>query len=125
MNWKTDPNLETPPSRQIVARALDAIAGGDLICGDALPSVRKMAAEALVNHNTAARAYRELEVLGVVQAATGLGVFVTKQGPSIARKKRKEQTLIAVERALEEALRAGHDIEKLQKLMARLMKRTG
>ena len=119
MDWKTDPNWELSPSRQIVARALDAIASGQLAIGDALPSVRKMASEALVNHNTAARAYRELELLGVAQAQSGRGVFVTRRGPALARKQRRQETRAVLERALEEAILAGHDIEDLRKLLER------
>ena len=123
MDWTTDPTRELSPSRQIVARALDAIAGGQLAVGEALPSVRKMAAEALVNHNTAARAYRELELLGVVQPQSGRGVFITPRGPALARKQRRAETLAVLERALEEALLAGHDIQALRKLLDRLYRR--
>lgn len=117
MDWRTDPTREAPPSRQIVERALDAIAAGDLKPGEALPSVRKMAAAALVNHNTAARAYRDLDQLDVVRGENGRGVFVTEEGPRIAREQRREETWKALERALEEALRAGHAIEELRKLL--------
>lgn len=117
MDWKTDPTRETPPSKQIVECALDAIASGELARGEALLSVRKMAAAALVNHNTAARAFRDLEVQGVVRGENGRGVFVTEEGPRIARKRRWDETWVALERALEEALRAGHDIEALRKLL--------
>ncbi len=116
MDWKTDPNLEASPSRQIVERALDAIACGDLVSGDSLPSVRKMASEALVNHNTAARAYRELEGLGVVRPENGKGVFVTRSGKKIARKRRQDETLLVLQRAIDGALRAGHAPESIQAL---------
>lgn len=117
MDWKTDPTRETPPSKQIVQCALDAIARGELVSGEALPSVRKMAAAALVNHNTAARAFRDLEAQGVVRGENGRGVFVTEEGPQIAREHRWDETWTALERALAEALRAGHDIEALRKLL--------
>ena len=119
MDWRTDPTREAPPSRQIVERALDAIASGELKCGQALPSVRRMAAEALVNHNTAARAYRDLEGIGVVRGENGRGVFVTERGPRIARQRRRTATWEALERALDEALRAGHDFGELRELLAK------
>lgn len=119
MNWKTDPNLEASPSRQIVDQALDAIANGELTTGDPLPSVRKMAAEALVNHNTAARAYRELEVLGVVRPENGKGVFVTRTGQRIARKRRRDETMVVLKRAIDAALRAGHDAKSIQALVTK------
>ena len=86
---------------------------GELAAGAQLPSVRGLAAEALVNHNTVARAWRELEHLGVVAGENGRGVFVTPQGPARARELRRAATLAAYERALAEALRSGHDIEEL------------
>jgi GntR family transcriptional regulator len=124
MDWRTDPTREAPPSLQIVERALDAIASGELAAGEALPSVRRMAAAALVNHNTAARAYRDLDQMGVVRGENGRGVFVTEDGPRIARAERREETWKALERALDEALRAGHDPEELRRLLAPRIKRT-
>lgn len=111
--WKVDPALDVPPSRQLVEAVLDAVAAGELAAGAQLPSVRGLAAEALVNHNTVARAWRELEHLGVVAGENGRGVFVTPQGPARARELRRAATLAAYERALGEALRSGHDIEEL------------
>src|SRR6185503_9922045 len=50
--------------------------------------VRAMAAEAMVNHNTVARAYQELARLGATEALDGVGVFVTLQGPEVAAAER-------------------------------------
>jgi DNA-binding transcriptional regulator YhcF (GntR family) len=113
MKWRVDPRREASPSRQIVEAALDALASGELAAGAKLPSVREMAAEALVNHNTAARAYRDLEQLGAVDGRNGLGVFVTSKGPRIARDLRRAETLEAFDRALAAALRAGHELGDL------------
>ncbi|MEZ6003794.1 MAG: GntR family transcriptional regulator [Planctomycetota bacterium] len=120
MDWTTDPTLSTTPSRQIVDKVLDALARGELGAGDSLPSVRKMAGLALVNHNTVARAYRELEVLGAVQGQNGRGVFVTDAGPAVAARERSASTLEAARQALEEALRAGHDPQSLRALLDHL-----
>ena len=112
-SWKVDPGLDLPPSRQLVEAVLDRVASGELAAGAQLPSVRSLAAEALVNHNTVARAWRDLEHLGVVAGENGRGVFVTPAGPRIARELRRQRTLEGFERALGEALRAGHSIEAL------------
>ena len=117
MSWKVDPSRETPPSRQILEAVLDALSSGSMAAGEKLPSVRGMASQALVNHNTAARAYRDLEHLGVVQGENGRGVFVTPSGPRIAREQRRAQTLAAFERALDQALRSGHDLSDLLERM--------
>lgn len=124
MNWRTDPARDVPPWRQVVEAALDAVASGALESGDKLPSVRRMAAQALVNHNTAARAYRELEVLGIVKGESGRGVFVTEDGPRLAREERRAATVAALRRAFEEALRAGHEAEFLLALLRKELRRT-
>ena len=111
--WRVDPGLDVPPSRQLVEAVLDRVASGELPSGEQLPSVRALAAEALVNHNTVARAWRELEHLGVVAGENGRGVFITPSGPRLARELRRRHTLESFERALREALRAGHAPEIL------------
>jgi len=113
VSYRVDLSSAVPPSRQIVEAVLDAVAAGALAPGARLLSVRALAAEALVNPNTAARAYRDLEALQVVEGRNGLGVFVTERGPSVARRLRERATLEAFARAAAEALRAGHTVDAL------------
>ncbi len=108
MTLRVDPARATPPSRQLVEGVLDRIAGGALGVGDKLPSVRGLAAEALVNPNTVGKAYRELEAMGVVEGRNGAGVFVTPAGPVAARAARRGATLEGLLQALDSALEAGH-----------------
>ncbi len=115
--WNVDPDSETPPSRQLVEIALDAIASAELSVGDQLPSVRRLAVEAMVNANTVSKAYRDLEGLGAVQGENGRGVFVTKDGVRVAREVRTRATLERFRRALHEALRAGHSTQDLKELL--------
>jgi DNA-binding transcriptional regulator YhcF (GntR family) len=112
---RVDPARATPPSRQLVEAVLDRVAGGAWGAGERLPSVRGLAAEALVNPNTVGKAYRELEVLGVVEGRNGAGVFVTPQGPAIARAARRGTTLDALLRAIDAALEAGHEAGVLRR----------
>ena len=115
--YRVDQSSSVPPSRQLVEAVLDAVACGAIAAGDKLLSVRAMAAEALVNPNTVAKAYRDLEALGVVEGRNGLGVFVTPEGPRLARGQRDEATLRAFERAALEAMRAGHSAAALRDLV--------
>jgi DNA-binding transcriptional regulator YhcF (GntR family) len=117
MAYQVDVTLDVPPSRQLVEQVLDEVASGRLAPGAQLPSVRALAAEALVNPNTAARAVRDLEQLGVAVGRNGLGVFVSEEGPAIARARRGKATLAKVRQALSEALRAGHPPELLADLV--------
>ncbi|MBL8731477.1 MAG: GntR family transcriptional regulator [Planctomycetes bacterium] len=113
MNVRVDPHSLTPPSQQLVAAVLDAIATGALLPGDRLPSVRGLAASALVNPNTVAKAFRDLEHLGVTEGRNGSGVFVTAAGPDVATSLRLASTLAAFREAAALALRAGHTVEVL------------
>lgn len=117
MDWAVDTDSDVPPSRQLVGAVLDAIARGELEPGSQLLSVRAMAAAALVNHNTVARAYQELERLGVTEPVNGVGIFVTLRAPDIAGEERRAKTLLALRRAIAEALRAGHGFEDVQRLL--------
>ena len=116
-SWTVDPANDKPPSRQLVEQVLDGLASGRIKAGDKLPSVRGIASEALVNPNTAARAYHDLEQLGVVAGENGRGVFATARGPEIARRIRRAETRVEFERALREALRAGHGVEELSAIV--------
>jgi len=73
-----------PFYRQIIDQVLIAISTGDLRAGARLPTVRRLAIDLQVNPNTVARAYRELEIRGVVQTQRGNGTFVADK-PNVAR----------------------------------------
>lgn len=117
---RLDPESSAAPSEQLVHRVLELVASGALGAGAKLPSVRGLAASALVNHNTVGRAYRELDVLGVVRGENGRGVFVTDGGPRIARERHGSATLAAFEGAARAALGCGHPHELLAEILRSL-----
>ena len=71
------PGSDEPIYLQVVRQISQAIARGDLVNGDKLPPVRKLATELVINPNTVARAYSELERQGLVVTKTGSGTFVS------------------------------------------------
>lgn len=71
-----DSRSPTPLYAQIASRVRVAIAAGELGTGDALPSVRALAAELRVNPATVVQAYRDLETEGLVSTRHGAGTFV-------------------------------------------------
>jgi DNA-binding transcriptional MocR family regulator len=77
-------NGDTSITQQIVDRFVDAIEAGKLEPGEKLPTTRAVAADAGVNHLTAARAYRRLAELGYVTASVGRGTFVRSLTPAAA-----------------------------------------
>lgn len=80
---------------QIINQIKYMVASGRLIKGDKLPAVRKLAQQLLINPNTVARAYRELEAANVLNTRQGSGVFVAEGVSPLAR---REQTKILKER---------------------------
>jgi len=78
-----DQKSGVPLYRQIIESVKFAIARGALTPGDKLPTVRKLAVDLEVNPNTVIRAYREMELGGVLDTQQGSGTFVTNDRPEI------------------------------------------
>src|SRR6476661_8431836 len=68
-----------PVYRQLIDQILTSMASGILCSGDQLPTVRQVAVDLAINPNTVMRAYRELEIRGVVSSQQGSGTFITDQ----------------------------------------------
>src|SRR6266478_4397565 len=66
-----------PVYRQIIDQVLGGIASGTLRPGDQLPTVRQLAVDLAINPNTVVRAYRELEIRGILSTQQGTGTFIT------------------------------------------------
>ena len=82
-----------PVYLQLVDQIKAAAASGALQPGEALPSIRPLAEELRVNRNTIAKAYTELESLGVIETLPGKGCFL-KQNQSPLRKEIRRKLLI-------------------------------
>src|SRR5689334_9702320 len=74
--FRLDPKSGVPVYRQLIDRVQAALASGALASGDQLPTVRQVAVDLAINPNTVLRAYRELEIRGVLDAQQGTGTFV-------------------------------------------------
>jgi len=68
-----------PVYRQIIDQIMGGIATGAVKCGDQLPTVRQLAVDLAINPNTVIRAYRELEIRGVLETQQGTGTFISHQ----------------------------------------------
>ena len=104
---RIDTTSSVPVFQQIMDELKSAIARGVYGPDDMIPSVRQLAAQALVNPNTVARSYRELEHEGVIYTRKGVGVFVALGAPLLCRQLRRTQILAALTRLAAEARRAG------------------
>ncbi len=83
MDFSIDPQSGVPFYRQIIERVKYGIVRGLLSPGDQLPTVRQLAADLSVNLNTVVRAYREMEIQGVLDTQQGSGTFVANHRPEI------------------------------------------
>lgn len=83
MELSIDAKSGVPFYRQIIEQVKFAIARGDLQPGDQLPTVRQLAVDLSVNPNTVIRAYRELEIGGVLETQQGSGTFVGQEKPEV------------------------------------------
>ncbi len=81
--FRLDSQSGVPVYRQLIDQVLAGIASSTLAAGDQLPTVRQVAVDLSINPNTVMRAYRELEIRGVLDTQQGTGTF-------IARKKLKQ-----------------------------------
>jgi len=113
MRIEVDTRAPHPPSEQIADQVRFAIASGRIASGDRLPSVRGLAADALVNPNTVGKAYRDLEREGVLQTRPGDGVFVAPRARERCVAKRDRALAERLERVVREALSGGLDAKEI------------
>jgi GntR family transcriptional regulator len=77
--FRLDLHSGVPVYRQIMDQVTGGIASGALAGGDQLPTVRQLAVDLQINPNTVIRAYRELEIRGVLETLQGTGTFISPQ----------------------------------------------
>ena len=104
---RIDPRSPVPIYAQIADRVRVAIAAGDLKEGDALPSVRALAAELRVNPATIVQAYRALEREAIVELRQGAGTFIAPIGAETKTRERRAAARRLVREMLAEATRLG------------------
>jgi GntR family transcriptional regulator len=101
------PHDGVPIYLQIVTQVKYLIAAGRLVPGEELPAIRVLADRLTVNPNTVARAYRELEVAGVVEKRRTAGTYVSAAGSPLARRERLKILTERIDALLAEARQLG------------------
>ena len=122
MEFSIDPSRRLPIWRQLTHQIREAIARGKLQPGECLPSVRELSQSVVVNPNTIARVYTELEREGVLNTRPGLGAFVAQPGSELSRKVRKERLQEALDRFLTEAVHLGFTAEEVVAMVSTQVK---
>jgi GntR family transcriptional regulator len=102
---------------QVMQQIKYLVASGRLKPGEELPSIRTLAEQLLVNPNTVARAYRELETAGVVEKRRTAGTYVTDNGSPLARKERLKLLKERIDQLLVEAFQMGFDLQDVLKMV--------
>jgi len=116
--WTTIGSDSTVPIyEQIIGQVVGVIASGGLKPGDMLPSVREMAGKLLVNPNTVARAYGELERAGLVESRRGTGMLVLPEAAAKSTDMRLSLLRDRLRPLLRDALGYGLEVDEVIRLV--------
>src|SRR3974377_1681669 len=94
---------------QLAGRVKFAVAAGVLRPGELVPSVRELSKQLVVNPNTVARAYRDLQTEGLLEPVRGTGLQVAESAPERCRTARRDHVRLRFRGALDEARRSAMD----------------
>jgi DNA-binding transcriptional regulator YhcF (GntR family) len=115
LRFRLDLRSGVPVYRQIIDQVRGGLASGALRVGDQLPTVRQLAVDLEINPNTVVRAYRELELGGLLETHQGTGTFISAQKLPDDNAERERQLSQIVGDAVSRAGAAGFTIEDLLK----------
>ena len=111
--FRLDLHSGVPAYRQIIDQVRGGIASGSLAVGDQLPTVRQLAVDLSINPNTVMRAYRELELGGLLETHQGTGTFISAQRIQGGEEERSRQLSQIVADCVARAGAAGFTVEEL------------
>jgi len=117
MLFHSNPSLGVPIYLQLMEQVKHAVETGALRPGDQLPGIRPLAEELVINPNTVAKAYRELEHEGIVELRHGAGAFIAgaARDKKLTDKVRAGQGVIAS--AVDKLRRAGLSEDEIRRLV--------
>jgi GntR family transcriptional regulator len=111
--FRLDADSGVPVYRQLIDQVTGALASGSLTAGAQLPTVRQVAVDLTINPNTVMRAYREMEIRGILETQQGTGTFISRQKPKRPDAERQRQLSQLVTDFLSRAGAAGFTVEEL------------
>ena len=117
MHIHLSPDDRVPIYLQIVNQVKYLVASGRLAPGAELPPIRALAEQLVINPNTVARAYRELELAGVVTKRRTAGTYVSDAGSPLARRERLRILTERVDALLAEARQMNVSTEEVVELL--------
>ncbi len=111
------PTDGVPIYMQIVQQVRRLVASGELESGEELPSIRSLADTLVINPNTVARAYRDLEAAGIVTSSRGLGTFVAATDQSTAHGERRSVLKERLNALVVESHQMGIPLAEVQEML--------
>ena len=116
MLFRPNPSSGVPIYLQLMEQVKHSIETGALRPGEQLPGIRPLAEELVINPNTVAKAYRELEHEGIIELRHGAGAFVsaTARAKKVTDKLRAGQVIVTG--AVERLRKSGITDEEIRRL---------
>jgi GntR family transcriptional regulator len=118
--FRLDERSGVPVYRQLMDQVQAAMAAGVLRAGDQLPTVRQVAVDLAINPNTVARAYREMEIRGLLETQQGTGTFVADRKVEYSKVERDRQLGQLVGEFVSRAGAAGFTLKQLMSALQEL-----
>lgn len=112
-----DTSDDRPIYGQIADRVRFAVAAGVLRPGELVPSVRELSKQLLVNPNTVARAYRDLQAEGLLETVRGTGLEVASGAVERCRESRRDHVRRRLRAAIEQAKGSGMDTAEVEAIL--------
>lgn len=122
--FRLDPHSGVPVYRQLIDQVQAAVATGALRVADQLPTVRRVAVDLAINPNTVSRAYREMELRGILDTQQGTGTFVADNQVKHSAAERQRQMAQLVTEFVARAGSAGFTVRDLQQALNQLSPET-
>jgi GntR family transcriptional regulator len=116
-SFRLDDHSGVPVYRQLIDQVQAAIAAGLLWPGLQLPTVRQVAVDLAINPNTVSRAYREMEIRGLLDTQQGTGTFVADKKVEFSKDERDRKLAQLVGEFVSRAGAAGFSLKQLMQAL--------
>lgn len=117
--FRLNPSSGVPVYRQVIDQVLSGLATGALSSGEQLPTVRQLAVDLAINPNTVIRAYRELELRGILETQQGSGTFISNTATGRDSQASAQHLQQIADEAVARAGAAGFSLADLQVALQR------
>ena len=118
--FQLDLSTGVPVYRQLIDQVHAALSAAALKPGDRLPTVRQVAVDLAINPNTVVRAYKELEIRGILTTQQGTGTFIAERPVETADGERERKLYLLAGEVAARAGAAGFTLDELMERLAEL-----